>query len=281
MTVFISLDASGPSLPSKMLWATRPGLIRKRNTLLRGHEADGLQNFCSDPTWGPRNPRHRCANVPNNTFVKVSRFGYCEAMSVAKNCTYFTMVQEPIASTVQSYNAYCLGCAHKGLFCKKRDNGCPNLSIVEWAKARNNILTRSFATKITWPDDNKTWTPATIGPADFKARKVRRFGEFLETVTEDDYRRAMRHIRRPNVQPISVEEINIGQRGRSNGITVLSNLLGTPIMDLARDSLPGSKVARLNISMQKLSSQSSLSYLPTKNELEQIQHIMKDRKSVV
>jgi len=282
LTVFVSTDASGPSLPGDMMWVTRPGLIKKRNMLYRTEEESGTQRYCADTNWGPTNAKQRCVNVPNNTLVKVSHFGYCEAMQIEKNCTYFVMVQEPVANTVQSYNSYCLSCGHKGLFCERTGHTCPNISIIDWARSRSNILTRSFGTKVVWGAEEAdgqtpTSTPAEVGGRDLKARKgTGLVSRFVETLEEDDFRRALRHLRRPNVRPIGVEELNIGQRGRSNGITVLGDLLGTmPISELAQNRTHPHLVARLNTSMQKLVDKASLSYLPTAAELDEIRRIMK------
>lgn len=279
LTVFVSTDVSGPTLPTSMMWATRPGLIKKSLALkpMGGVFQDvGIEKFCADVTWGPRKLNRRCDSQPNNTLVKTVRWGYCEGMT-HKECSYFTLLQDPVTNTIESYNTYCLSCGHQRLYCGKNrsQTGCPNINITEWARRRDNILTRSFATTGYTTSEGSKHSSSS---RDFKLRRepFNPGSSFVEPLIEEDYRRALRHLRRSNVVPICTEEMHIGQRGRASGSSLLDGLLGRlPFSELPNDPQRQTLMHKLNASLQKLEAKKTLIYLPTLQEAEEIRRIMK------
>mmetsp|Transcript_24392 Transcript_24392/g.70372 ORF Transcript_24392/g.70372 Transcript_24392/m.70372 type:complete len:328 (+) Transcript_24392:64-1047(+) len=99
--------------------------------------------------WKTRKLPH-CHKQPDGAVIATD-FGYCDLLRSTRECRYMTVLREPIARMISSYNYFCLRCSEGGKACAKAQGPgavtCPKMSIVQFAKHFGNEYVRMFAGK--------------------------------------------------------------------------------------------------------------------------------------
>ena len=71
-------------------------------------------------------------------------YGGC--MHVARRCSYFTVLREPVERLISEYNYFCLRCSERRKFCGRLANtSCPRMKFLDWAAAHANQYTWHFS----------------------------------------------------------------------------------------------------------------------------------------
>lgn len=118
---------------------------------MKALSADGETNPCNTWTDGIE----KCRNLPGGSFVNEGAmygFDFCEKLVLDRPCQYFTILRDPIQRILSSYKYFCVECQENGRQCiggsealYRKVLRCPNMTIVEYARALGSPYTRSFA----------------------------------------------------------------------------------------------------------------------------------------
>jgi hypothetical protein len=82
-------------------------------------------------------------------------FGTCDVLSKrwesSRPCAYFSVLREPIARLLSSYDYFCRNCREAGRYCEnplvvgRGGARCPAMSLLDFARLEGNLYTREFS----------------------------------------------------------------------------------------------------------------------------------------
>lgn len=167
----------------------------------------------------------RCTTQPEGSVITAIYPGYCEKFAPSRPCKYFTLLREPIQRMVSEYAHFCLSCLENAMRCAVQPEEkelwnikhpgmplpttCPNISLVEYARRRNNPYTRRFSRVDSRKIMEGAWWVSG----------------YYTKLSEEHYQSARETLTADNMLILWLENLSTREGEKPNGLEMLADYL--------------------------------------------------------